>query len=191
MDPVAPQPRSRREAPERARAEADVDRRPSVTALFHSGALDALDLAQLRGYRQQLRVEEEKVSYWRRLTHARIDMLEAGLGASGPLTIDDLVRVLGDTGSGRSRGDLVQTSPADPLPDLPDLTEMWDTEVDARDPEQVASALRRLHAAAHQLASYRVALHERIDESTRELILRYREDPSAALDALPQETSDL
>lgn len=161
-------------------------RRPSVTCPIPSEELGLLDLAQLRAYRQRLAAEEDKVSYWRRLTQARIDMVEAESRAPQPLTFDDLVRVLGDTGSGRSRHALVRIKPADPLPDLPDLTEMWETETDTRDPDQVARSLEKLRAAERQLSDYRRALHERIDEATGELILRYRADPSAALALLPR-----
>jgi hypothetical protein len=40
-------------------------------------ALVDLVLADLRLYRRRLAEEEEKISYWRRLVHARIDVLEA------------------------------------------------------------------------------------------------------------------
>src|SRR3954452_20842613 len=36
-----------------------------------------LKLDDLRLYRRRLAEEQEKVSYWRRLVHARLDMLEA------------------------------------------------------------------------------------------------------------------
>lgn len=162
-------------------------RRRSVTSTVPSEELAELDLVQLRGYRHRLEAEEEKVSYWRRLVHARIDVLEAESDAANPLSIDDLVRVLGDTGSGVTRGALVRFRAADPLPDLPVLSEMWVTEIDPNDTGQVEDALERLRTAERQLTSYRRALHERIDEATRELILRYRENPRAALSVIPQE----
>ena len=162
-------------------------RRRSVTSTVPSEELAALDLDQLRGYRHRLEAEEEKVSYWRRLVHARIDVLEAESDAGNPLSIDDLVRVLGDTGTGATRNALVRFRAADPLPDLPVLSEMWVTEIDPHDDEQVDDALGRLRTAEQQLTSYRRALHERIDEATRELILRYRENPLAALSVVPQE----
>ena len=160
-------------------------RRPSVTSPIPSEDLGLLDFAQLRAYRRRLAAEEDKVSYWRRLTQARIDMVEAEASTPHALTFDDLVRVLGDTGAGRTRHALIRIKPADPLPDLPDLTEMWETETDTRDPDRVAESLQKLRAAERQLSDYRRALHERIDEATGELILRYRADPSAALTLLP------
>ncbi|MFC4785487.1 RsiG family protein [Nocardioides sp. MAHUQ-72] len=162
-------------------------RRRSVTSTVPSAELASLDLEQLRGYRHRLEAEEEKVSYWRRLVHARIDVLDAESGTAAPLSVDDLVRVLGDTGSGQTRRALVSFRAADPLPDLPVLSEMWVTEVDPHDEEQVADAQQRLRTAEQQLTAYRRALHERIDEATRELILRYRDNPLAALSVIPQE----
>ena len=166
--------------------EADARRR-SVVSTVPSEELAGLDLEQLRSYRRELEAEEDRVSYWRRLVHARIDVLEAESGTGSPLSMEELVRVLGDTGSGRSRHALVGFRAADPLPDLPVLSEMWVTEVDPHDAGQVEDALGRLRTAEQQLTTYRRALHDRIDEATRELILRYRENPLAALSVIPQE----
>ena len=161
-------------------------RRPVVDAMA-SEELAGLDLEGLRAYRHRLEAEEDRVSYWRRLVHARLDLLAAGSAADHPLSFEDLVRVLGDTGTGSSRRALVSISAADPLPELPELSEMWGTEVDAQDPGQVADAVERLTDAERQLTAYRRALHERIDEATGELIVRYRANPAAALSVIPQE----
>jgi hypothetical protein len=162
-------------------------RRRSVVSTVPSDQLAGLDLPQLRTYRSELEAEEDRVSYWRRLVHARIDVLEAESDTGNPLSIEDLVRVLGDTGSGQGRNALVRFRAEDPLPELPVLAEMWVTEVDPHDPAQVADALSRLRTAEEQLTTYRRALHDRIDEATRELILRYRENPLAALAVIPEE----
>lgn len=162
-------------------------RRRSVVSTVPSEELAGLDLEQLRAYRSELEAEEDRVSYWRRLVHARIDVLEAESDSGNPLSIEQLVRVLGDTGTGQGRRALVRFRAADPLPDLPVLTDMWVTEVDPHDAGQVADALDRLRTAEQQLTTYRRALHDRIDEATRELILRYRENPLAALAVIPEE----
>lgn len=161
-------------------------RRPVVGAMA-SDELAGLDMNELRSYRQRLEAEEDRVSYWRRLVHARLDLLAAGSAADHPLTVTDLVRVLGDTGTGQTRRALVSVRAADPLPELPELSEMWGTEVDPRDADQVADAVERLTEAERQLTAYRRALHARIDEATGELIVRYRADPRAALAIIPQE----
>jgi hypothetical protein len=164
-----------------------VTRRTTVTPTVSSEQLAALDLAALREYRHRLETEEDRVSYWRRLVHARLDLLAAESAADHTLTVADLVRVLGDTGTGHSRRALVSVRAADPLPELPALTEMWATEVDPHDPEQVGDAIDRLTRAEKQLTEYRGALHECIDEATAELILRYRDNPVAALAVIPEE----
>jgi hypothetical protein len=149
--------------------------------------IGALDLAGLREYRQRLDAEEDRVSYWRRLVHARLDLLAAEAASDHTLTLEDLVRVLGDTGTGRSRQALVTVHASEPLPELPELAEMWATEVDPHDEAQVADAVERLTRAERQLTEYRRALHQRIDEATAELIARYRRDPRAALALIPED----
>ncbi|MGH3508909.1 MAG: hypothetical protein ACRDPI_01605 [Nocardioidaceae bacterium] len=142
-----------------------------------------LSLPALREYRRRLAAEEERASYWRRLVHARIDLLEAESHSERPLGLEELVRVLGDTGSGRSRSALERVRAAEPLPELPVLAEMWVVELDPNDAKAVRAALDRLGAAERQLTHYRTALHERLDVATTELIARYREDPTGALAA--------
>lgn len=148
--------------------------------------LASLELQQLRAYRARLTAEEERASYWRRLVHARMDLLEAQAHSETALDVEDLVRVLGETGSGQSRRALLHVRPADPLPELPVLEEMWVDDVDTDDQAAVEDALTRLRAAERQLTDYRHALHDRIDEATAELIVRYRADPASALAALPE-----
>jgi hypothetical protein len=162
----------------------DGDRRRTITDAVPSPHLADLTLTELREYRRRLTEEEDKVSYWRRLAHARIDVLQAEASSDGALSMEQLVRVLGDTGTGHSRKALVNVSAAEPLPDLPELEEMWVTEVDPADPEKVADAIERIRAAEQQLTDYRRALHERIDEATGELISRYRDEPGRALGVL-------
>ncbi len=143
-----------------------------------------LPLDDLRRYRRGLTDEEERVSYWRRLVHARVDVLEAEAHHERPLRLDELVRVLGDTGSGRSRKALVRVRAEEALPELPVLEEMWVTELDLDDTGAVRAAIDRLRAAESRLTEYRRALHLRIDEATAELIERYRANPASALVAL-------
>lgn len=138
---------------------------------------------ELRAYRERLRAEEERISYWRRLIHARQDLIEAGALTDAPVDIDvdALARVLGDTGTGRGRDALHRVRAADPLPDLPDLEAVW---VSPTDEASNAEALARLRAGEARLTSYRRGLHERIDEATGELIVRYRAEPRLALELL-------
>jgi hypothetical protein len=160
-------------------------RRRTLTDPSLSPHLARLSLTELRTYRQQLMDEEDRVSYWRRLAHARLDVLDAEIRNSGTLTVEKLIQVLGDTGAGKTRTALAAIRPADPLPELPVLAEMWVTEIDPHDADAIRDAMDRLRAAEVKLTSYRRALHQRIDEATGDLIGRYRQDPSLALSVLP------
>ena len=160
----------------------DIDRRVgSPAADGDPRPWSDLSLDELRSYRRRLADEEERVSYWRRLVHARIDVLVAEAHHERPLTMKELVRVLGDTGTGQGRTALVSVHAAEPLPDLPVLEEMWVTELDPNDTQAVHEAIERLRTAERQLTDYRRALHERLDTATETLISRYREDPVSAL----------
>lgn len=155
------------------------EQRTAADTAADTAAVDAttLDLPELRAYRSRLREEEERVSYWRRVVHARLDVLEAGREEQGALTLQQLERALGDTGTGRHREALLRVRAFDPLPELPVLAEVWqggDTE----------GTLRRLVAASEQLSRYRSALHARIDAATDALIERYRDQPTLALEVL-------
>ncbi|HEX3614367.1 MAG TPA: hypothetical protein VHU88_21960 [Sporichthyaceae bacterium] len=161
------------------------ERQPADMTQGQVRALSAMDLQALRIYRRDLQQEEDKVSYWRRLVHARLDLIAAGSHTQGSLTLPQLIKVLGDTGTGASRTALSSVHPAGPLPDLPESEWMWVTEIDFHDAAAVEEATARLRAAEEKLTAYRKALFERIDEATAELIVRYKEDPTAALAVLP------
>jgi hypothetical protein len=162
-------------------------RRPPVKSAQPAPELSGLGLVELQSYRAALRIEEDKVSYWRRLLQGRVDLLLAQASSENSLSLADLVRVLGDTGSGRSRRTLLRVPAPVQLPDLPDLEELchlW--AADPQDAHEVADLVERLHAKESKLSEYRSALHQRIDAATGELIMRYRADPRAALVLLPR-----
>lgn len=144
-------------------------------------ALETLALEELRRYRQRLRDEEDRVSYWRRLVHARMDLLTAGRSTDGSITVEELVRVLGDTGTGAVRSALMRVRAAEPLPDVPDLTAVW---VAPRSAAEATEQLGALEHAEQQLTGYRQALFARIDAAGTELVRRYKADPTLALSVL-------
>lgn len=149
--------------------------------------LSELTLRDLRAYRRRLAEEEDKISYWRRLVHARLDVLDAEASGHGPRTLAQLGRVLGDTGAGRGRQALVRVRAAEPLPQLPALESVCVDEVDRSDPAAMRRALAALRDVEGRLTSYRRALHGRIEDATGELIRRYREEPALALGALRED----
>lgn len=142
-----------------------------------------LSLDALREYRRALTAEEGKVSYWRRILQARLDVVRAG--SVTELDQAHLRPLLTSERVGAGRRALVEVLPVDDIPPLPSLGELWDRRVE-RDDEPGQVALEQdLRVAEAQLSSYRNALHRRIGEATGELIARYREQPSLCLSVLP------
>lgn len=146
-----------------------------------SAAFEHLPLDALRSYRQALSEEEGRVSYWRRILQARLDLLEAG---TSKVDLSALRPVLAETRPG-ARRPAALTAVVDPgTPPLPDLAALWE-----REPGDDEAARAELEAAlAHaetQLSDYRTDLHRRIADATAELIARYREQPLLCLSALP------
>ena len=146
-----------------------------------------LSLEGLRAYRRALSEEEHRVSYWRRILQARLDLLRAGMeGTTGrPVDTAALSPVLTDVRVGAGRRVLVDAVPHDDMPPLPQLEQLWQRHADPDDAEAAADLERSLSQAERQLSDYRNALHRRIAEATGELIARYRETPTLCLTALP------
>ena len=149
-------------------------------------ALEDLDLVAVREYRRTLMVEEDRVSYWRRLVQARVDVLRAQSPTNAGLTAGQLARVLGDTSTGVHRQALARVHGKEPLPALPELEALWSVDTDPRDEAATAEALAALDDVEARLAGYRRALHGRLEQVTDRLIELYRLHPSAALDLLPK-----
>jgi len=140
-----------------------------------------LSLDELRSYRKKLADEESRVSYWRRILQARLDLVRAGAD-----TDSDMLRpVLTDQRVGAGRQALVEIMPVDDIPPLPDLAGLWDRIVDLSDESARAALEADLAAAEQQLSEYRSVLHHRIGAATSELIARYRDEPTLCLSALP------
>jgi hypothetical protein len=150
-----------------------------------SGDYAHLTLDSLRSYRKALSAEEGKVSYWRRIIQARLDVLREGKVAT--LDADHLRPVLTDERVSSGRAVLVEVLDHDDIPPLPNLAELWDRRVPPGDVEGEARLDADLATAEAQLSAYRAALHRRIGDATGELIARYREHPSLCLSALPVE----
>jgi len=148
-----------------------------------SDNLAHLTLDGLRGYRTALTAEENRVSYWRRLVQARLDVLRSGQSADH-LGLDRLRNVLSQD-AGRGRGALTEAVPFDDAPPLPDLVALWSREVRPNDVAYTDALRRDLAFAELQLSAYRSALHQRLAQATDELIARYRDQPGDALAALP------
>jgi hypothetical protein len=145
--------------------------------------LSELSLAALRQYRLQLREEEDRVSYWRRLLQARLDMIAAGRANGGPMSAQQIAAALGDGVARQHRLALVATEVGQPLPELPELAALWSHPIGGSGGD--ADVIAALAEAEAQLSTYRTSLHRLLDGATGELIRRYQADPSSCLDALP------
>jgi hypothetical protein len=144
-----------------------------------------LTLDGLRAYRRALTTEEGRVSYWRRIIQARLDLVRTpDLGAPTPA---NLRGVFTDARVDSSRRALHDIVPVDDMPPLPDLAELWAREPSPGDEAYNNALARDLSKAEAQLSGYRTALHKRLAGATGELIARYREQPALCLSALPLE----
>lgn len=141
-----------------------------------------LSLEALRTYRTALTHEESRVSYWRRIVQARLDVVRAGEDGSG---LNHLREVLVQAQSGHGRTALVDVVPIDDVPPLPDLAELWDRIPVPGDTEGNAELEASLADAEERLSAYRAALHRRLAGATQELVARYKDEPTLALLALP------
>jgi len=179
MKPPAGVPTGTPAAP--AAPAAPTARRPPRPAPMRVPELAHLDLEALRVYRTELSDEESRVSYWRRILQARLDiLLDTG---DDRTAVARLSGVLGGSGAQGRRTSLLSTLPLGDAAPLPDLPALW--EAHTSDPDEVAALVRRITEAEGQLSAYRAALHVRLDLATRELIARYHDDPSSCMVALP------
>lgn len=143
-----------------------------------------LSLDGLREYRSSLTHEESRVSYWRRIIQARLDIVSNAV-RSGAASVDDLRSVFAEKATANRRTALLTVMPIDDMPPLPDLGSLWSREPDPTNPDATAELIHELSKAETQLSAYRTALHRQLAAATAELIARYREQPDLCLSALP------
>lgn len=143
-----------------------------------------LPLLGLRQYRKALTQEESRVSYWRRIIQARLDVVRSMGPDAGP-DVEALRPVLGSDRVGAARTALLDVVPIDDIPPLPNLEALWDRDPRPGDEAFNAALVADLTKAEAQLSAYRQALHRRLAAATTELIARYREEPALCLSALP------
>jgi hypothetical protein len=143
-----------------------------------------LSLDGLRHYRTTLTSEEGRVSYWRRIIQARLDLVRATENGT-TAGVEDLRAMFSESRVNGSRTALVNVIPVDDLPPLPDLARVWARQPVEGDHVGNLELIHDLTKAESQLSAYRLALHRRLSSSTSELIARYHEHPDLCLSALP------
>lgn len=146
-------------------------------------AYAALTLDELRDLRRELGLEESRVSYWRHIIQARLDLLTHG--DTGGDIVARLTVVLAESGSVHRRLANLSVRPMSDVEALPSLERLWTRVVDPADPRAVEAFVRELQQAEADLSALRREIHSRLDEATGQLIARYRQDPILALTALP------
>lgn len=161
------------------RDRSDERRRTAQRPPQRAPELAALALDDLRTYRQELIAEESRVSYWRRILHARLDLSRRTPGSPHRLR-----EVLTEHMTANRRLAHMVVDHVE-VPPLPDLTVLWESEMAIGDDVLVG----KLSEAERRLSAYRRELHRRLDEATGELISRYRDEPALALRALPLQRS--
>ncbi len=158
------------------------ERRPEPVL---SEAYAHLSVDGLREYRRALSDEEHRVSYWRRILQARLDLVASGTTRKG-VDHERLTPLLTTQRVGAGRRALTTVVQGDGgIPPLPQLEELWQRQVDPEDDDARGAFEDDLRVAEQQLSAYRAALHVRIGQATGELIARYRESPELCLSALP------
>src|SRR5690349_17374731 len=102
-----------------------------------------LSLSGLRNYRSTLTNEESRVSYWRRIIQARLDLVRAAQGGT-TTSVDDLREVFAEHHVGGNRTSLLTVMPIDDMPPLPDLAAIWSQELTPDDPEAIDLLIHEL-----------------------------------------------
>ena len=157
------------------------ERRPEPVL---SEAYSHLSLDALREYRRALADEEHRVSYWRRILQARLDLVASGTTRKG-VEHERLTPLLTTERVGAGRRALSSVVHGDGIPPLPRLEELWERQVAPEDETGRVAFELDLRDAEQQLSAYRSALLDRIGQATGELIARSRETPDLCLTALP------
>ncbi|MCU1675935.1 MAG: hypothetical protein JWM93_693 [Frankiales bacterium] len=146
--------------------------------------LHKLSLHELREYRRRLGIEEQRVSYWRRLVQARLDLAAAGRSGQ-PLGPKQIVAALGESYRPGGHNAFTPIESYDDLPPLPDLATLWATPLVPHGSDADSGTIAALAEAEMMLSTYRNALHRRLDTATGELIRRYKVNPALCLEVLP------
>lgn len=145
--------------------------------------LQLMSLDEVRNLRNELSELESRISYWRRILQARIDLLRDGSIKRGA-TVEGLNRVLSQHLGKNNRLAMMTTEGDQDRPPIEGLGELWNRSIN-RTLEDDEPLLEDLEAAEHELSAKRSELFGKIDAATAELVRRYRIEPQLALSALP------
>lgn len=153
--------------------------------------LDALDLDELRARRNTAEDVENQISYYRRLLHGRMDLLNfehrRRAGEEQRSLLDALPEILA---SGMALGPEPNLRYLDVMPPLPTTTgrrhidKIMDdgilTQLPELSDEEVDESLERLREVEAELSIQRKQLHGVIDALQDEIVARYRSQQGQA-----------
>lgn len=153
--------------------------------------LGAVDLDELRARRDTAEDVETQISYYRRLLHARMDLLNFELrrrsGEEERSLLDALPEILA---AGMVLGPEPNLRHIDIMPPLPTTTgrrlidKIMDdgvlTQLPELSDEEVHEALERLREVESELSTQRKQLHSVIDALQDEIVARYRSQQGQA-----------
>ena len=153
--------------------------------------LEGLDLDELRRRRHTAEDVESQISYYRRLLHGRMDLLNFELRRRGGEEERTLLEALPEIlASGMVLGPEPNLKHIETMPPLPTTTgrrlidKIMDDGVLTKLPEltdaEVSEALDRLEEVEAQLSTQRKQLHNVIDALQQEIIGRYRSQQGEA-----------
>lgn len=149
--------------------------------------LDELELAELRRRRDTAEDVESQISYYRRLLHGRMDLLDFELRRRGGEEERSLLEALPDIlASGMVLGGEPALKHIETMPPLPSKTgrrlidKIMDdgvlTQLPDLSDDEITEAIERLREVETNLSQQRRSLHSVIDAIQDEIVARYRSE---------------
>lgn len=153
--------------------------------------LSDLDLAEVRSRRDTAEDVEAQISYYRRILHGRMDLLDFERRRRSGEEERTILEALPDIlASGMILGSEPNLRHIETMPPLPSVTgrrlidKIMDDGVLASLPEladeELGEAMERLREVENQLSGQRRQLHEVIDTLQQEIVSRYRSQQDEA-----------
>lgn len=153
--------------------------------------LGELELAELRRRRDTAEDVEAQISYYRRLLHGRMDLLNFELRRRGGEEERSLLEALPDIlASGMVLGNEPNLKHIETMPPLPSKTgrrlidKIMDdgvlTQLPDLSDEEIGEAIERLREVETNLSQQRRSLHSVIDTIQDEIVARYRSEQGEA-----------
>ncbi|TDI36813.1 MAG: hypothetical protein E2O99_03095 [Acidobacteria bacterium] len=157
----------------------------------YAGNLSGLELKELRQRRHTAEDVESQISYYRRLLHGRMDLLNFELRRRGGEEERTLLEALPEIlASGMVFGEEPNLKRIEIMPPIPSKTgrrlidKIMDdgvlTQLPDLSDDEIREALDRLHEVETEMSNQRKQLHSAIDTLQNEIVDRYRSEQGEA-----------